>query len=106
MYKYFIVFSILIGCFILPTKSYAFDYKSYTKELHQIRSLTPANKTVTPVKNNRKQSKSSAIKEITKKLLEALDSDLVPAKLFNAKQTFSVYFKPAKITKLGIRYKF
>ncbi len=101
------IFIFLMMFVLIPVKSYSFDYKSYSKQMHQLRSLSPKSTlTAKSEKQTQKQRKSSALKNITNKLLEALDNDLVPAKLFNEKKTVSVYFKPAKISKLGLRYRF
>ncbi len=98
------IFVSIMMLIVIPSKSYSFDYKTYSKQMHQLRSLTP--KTTISPKSNQKQRKSSALKNVTKNLLEALDSDLVPAKLFNEHKRVSVYFKPAKISKIGLRYRF
>ncbi len=106
--KYFLPLCIMFGCFFVPTKSFSFDYKTYAKERHQLRSLTSAQTSTSIVGSSSvtKKSKSSIIKEFTSKLLEALDSDLVPAKLFETSKGFSIYLKPAKISKIGLKYKF
>ncbi len=106
--KYFLPLCILFGCFIVPAKSFSFDYKTYAKERHQLRSLTPPDTltTATESSSETKKSKSSIIKEFTSKLLEALDSDLVPVKIFKTSKGFSIYLKPAKISKIGFKYKF
>ena len=105
--KYFLPLCILFGCCVAPVKSFSFDYKTYAKERHQLRSVEPANGTLSSSKSTtRKKSKANVIKDITSKLLEALNSDLVPAKLFHASNGFSIYIKPAKISKIGFKYKF
>ncbi len=100
----FVYSCVLCGCFLFPSKSLAFDYKEYNKEHHQIRSLK-SQSTLTPTTQG-KEDKESAIKEFTHKVLEALNSDLVPVKMFDASNEWSLYFKPAKISKLGFKYKF
>ena len=102
--KYFFYSCLLCGCFLFPVKSLSFDYKQYNKDHRQLRS-TDSSGSLTPV-THEKEDKQSAIKEITKSLLEALNSDLVPAKMFNANNELSLYFKPAKISKVGFKYKF
>jgi hypothetical protein len=109
--KYFLMLCMIVGCWIIPGKAHAFDYKVYSKEMRQIRSVNSAattfkreNESSTGVKE--KKSKSKAFKVIVSKLLEALDSDMVPAKMFKANQQFSIYLKPARVTKFGIKYKF
>ena len=88
------------------TKVNAFDYKRYSLETKQIRSLTPVANDSKVVKKGTKNAKSSLGREVVQKLLEALDSDLVPAKMFRTQRTFSLYFKPAKVTKFGVKYRF
>ena len=101
----FLSISILCSCFLLTQKSYAFDYEKYNKEHRQLRSLTPVS-TATPSVKEKKEEKSHLMKELVSKVLEAMQSDAVPAKLFDTSTNVSIYFKPAKISKIGITYKF
>jgi hypothetical protein len=101
----FLSISILCSCFLLTQKSYAFDYEKYNKEHRQLRSLTPISSATASVKE-KKEEKSPVMKEFITKLLDAMQSDAVPAKLFDTNTNFSIYFKPAKISKIGITYKF
>jgi len=78
--------------------------------MRQVRSLTPSAGThgnvKTTARTEEKKSKTKIVKVIVEKLFEALDSDVIPAKMFRASNSVSFYFKPAKITKIGIKYKF
>jgi hypothetical protein len=97
---------ILCGCFFCTPKSFAFDYKSYYNAHKQLRSFEPAtdaNK-VSPL--NRKGKKEHLLSSFTKTVLEALDNERVPVKMFDTRSNFSFYFKPAKVTKVGFKYKF
>jgi len=96
---------VLCSCFFFTQKSYAFDYAKYKSEHRQLRSLTPSATTATPGKNVH-ESKSHPMKELLSKVLDAMQSDAVPAKLFDTSTNFSVYFKPAKISKIGVTYRF
>ncbi len=96
---------VLCGCFFFTQKSHAFDYQKYNRDHHKLHALTPNSTIATPSKNQ-EESKSHLIKELLGKVLDAMQSDAVPAKLFNTNTNFSVYFKPAKISKIGITYKF
>ncbi len=100
----FVYSCVLCGCFLLPSKSLAFDYKEYKKEHYQIRSID-SQTSLTP-NSQAKEEKQSTFKDFTHKVLEALNSDLVPVKMFDATNEWSLYFKPAKISKLGFKYKF
>ena len=108
--RYFLSVCMIFGCCIAPGKLHAFDYKTYSKEMRQVRSLTPSAATQGSVKATahpgEKKRKTKIVKVIVEKLFEALDSDVVPAKMFRASNSVSFYFKPAKITKIGIKYKF
>ena len=109
--RYFLSFCVLLGCCVAPGKVYAFDYKSYSKEMRQVRSLTPSSEVQGSVKETEgqaqgKKSKTKIVKVIVEKLFEALDSDAVPAKMFRASNSLSFYFKPAKVTKIGFKYRF
>lgn len=97
---------ILCGCFFCTPKSFAFDYKTYNKAHKQLRSLEPANSTIKNSHLNKRVKKEHLLSSVTKKLLEALDNDRVPVKIFDTSGNFSFYFKPAKITKVGFKYKF
>jgi hypothetical protein len=101
----FLSVSILCSCFLLTQKSYAFDYEKYNKEHRQLRSIAPVSSVTVPVKE-KKEEKAPVMKEFITKLLDAMQSDAVPAKLFDTNTNFSIYFKPAKISKIGITYKF
>ncbi len=96
---------VLCGCFFFTQKSHAFDYQKYNSDHHKLRALTPNNTIATPSKNQ-EESKSHLMKELLGKVLDAMQSDAVPAKLFDTSSNISVYFKPAKISKIGITYKF
>lgn len=96
---------ILCSCFCLTEKSYAFDYQKYDSNHHQLRTLTPVDPIATPSKNQN-ASKSHPMKELLAKVLHAMQSDAVPPKLFDTSSNFSIYFKPAKISKIGVTYKF
>ncbi len=96
---------ILCGCFFCSTKSYAFDYATYQKTHKQLRSLTPSESTASGSLPG-KAKKEHLFSTFTRKLLEALDSDRVPVKVFDTNGNLSFYFKPAKITKIGFKYKF
>ncbi len=96
---------VLCGCFFFTQKSHAFDYQRYTNDHHKLRALTPSDNITTPSKKQ-EESKSDTMKELLGKILDAMQSDAVPAKLFDTNTNFSIYFKPAKISKIGITYKF
>ncbi len=96
---------ILFGCCFFSQKSYAFDYNRYNKEHRQLRSLTAATPADAITKPS-KESKSKAFENFANRLLEAMQSDAVPARIFDTGTDISFYFKPAKVTKLGIKYKF
>ncbi len=96
---------VLCGCFFFTQKSHAFDYEKYNSDHHKLRSLTPHDNIASPSKNQ-EESKSHLMKELVSKVLDAMQSDAVPAKLFDTNTNFSIYFKPAKISKIGITYKF
>jgi len=109
--RYFLSFCVLLGCCVAPGKMYAFDYKSYNKEMRQVRSLTTVSEVqgsenATAGQSEGKKSKTKVVKVIVEKLFEALDSDAVPAKMFRASNSLSFYFKPAKVTKIGFKYRF
>ncbi len=96
---------ILFGCCFFSSKSYAFDYDKYNKDHKQLRAI----KSGTLVQGETKQSKmskSKAFERFASQVLEAMDNDAIPTKIFDTGTNISFYFKPAKITKLGIRYKF
>ena len=111
--RYILSFCVLFGCCLTPGKMYAFDYKSYSKEMRQVRSLTPTSELEGSVETTRgrthgKKSKSKIVKLLVKKLFKALNNDTIPAKTFHASKSkrFSFYFKPAKVTKIGFKYRF
>ena len=99
-----------LGCCGFADKIYAFDYQSYAKQTKKIRSVEKGGVKVVQGGDSstqrRSKGKESIAKVIIEKLLSSLDNDSVPAKMFKANRKFSIYFKPAKITKIGIRYKF
>jgi len=96
---------ILCGCFLFSHKAHAFDYGKYEKQHKQIRSIPPSQKGGTTSVHGTKES-SQAFQMFANRLLEAVQSDAAPAKLFDAGRNLSFYFKPAKITKIGFKYKF
>ncbi|HHD77344.1 MAG TPA: hypothetical protein ENK93_01050 [Campylobacteraceae bacterium] len=98
-------FCILFGCCFFSQKGYAFDYNKYDKTRKQMRALTPAAPSQGEIRPAA-SGKSGAFEKFANRLLEAMESDIIPAKIFDTGTGVSFYFKPAKITKLGIRYKF
>ena len=109
--RYLVSFCVFLGCCSVPCKMYAFDYKSYSKEMRQVRSLSPASDMQGDIetrgmRTHGKKSKAKIVKLLVKKLFKALDSDAVPAKTFHRSKKFSFYFKPAKVTKIGFKYRF
>ncbi len=104
--RYILSVSMVVGCWVMPGKVHAFDYKTYSKEVRQIRTLMPPESGEKPVVKGEKKSRSKAFKTVVNKLLEALDSDLVPARIFQTGDAFSLYFKLARVTKFGIKYRF
>jgi len=88
--------------FLFLHKLFAFDFESYHR---QQRSVPSMEQNVAHPATPQKHEKSS-VQRFVSHLLESFDNDIVPAKMFNTSETFSIYFKPAKVTKLGIRYKF
>lgn len=96
----------VLGCCFFPQKGFAFDFKKYEREQRQLRSLTPSNATSTSARTADPKKRSRAFALFADKLLEALQSDAVPTKIFDTGTNLSFYFKPAKVTKLGIQYKF
>ena len=96
---------LLCSCYLFAPKSFAFDYDKYKRDHKQLRSLTPAT-TADAQSTPSKRSKSKAMEKFAGILLEAMQSDTVPTKIFNTGSNISFYFKPAKITKVGITYKF
>ena len=109
--RYFMSLCVLFGCCMAPGKIYAFDYKSYSKEMRQVRSLTFTSDVQEDVERSvmrtqGKKSKAKIVKLLVKKLFKVLNNDTVPAKTFPASKSVSFYFKPAKITKIGFKYRF
>ena len=103
----FVSVCLLCGFCLVGQKSHAFDYGKYNKEHRQLRSLSSATTTTAvSASGTKNKEKSTVLKDFMQKVLTAMDSDTVPAKLFETNRNFSVYFKPAKISKLGITYKF
>ncbi len=96
---------LLCGSFLFTQKSYAFDYEKYNSERKQLRSLAPLTPSAASSHSNQEE-KSGIMKEFVTKLLDAMQSDAVPARLFDTNTDISIYFKPAKISKVGITYKF
>ena len=106
--KYLFPLCLFFSCFIAPSKSLCFDYKTYSKQIHNLRIITPSSKTITPVQtqNKIKKKRPNIVKEFATKLLNALNSDIVTAKLFETSSGLSIYIKPAKISKIGVKYRF
>lgn len=108
--RYFFALLIFLGCCGFGHKAYAFDYQSYAKQTKQIRSVEKGGGKVMQGGDTSTQRRGSGKESIAKviigKILSTLDSDTVPAKMFKANRKFSIYFKPAKVTKIGVRYKF
>ena len=96
---------ILCGCFLFSHKAHAFDYGKYDKQHKQIRSIPPSQNSGGAAVQG-KQENSHAFQMFANQLLEAMQNDAVPAKFFDAGSNLSFYFKPAKITKIGFKYKF
>lgn len=99
---------ILCSCFLFAQKSFAFDYQKYSKERKQIRSLTPTDRIAAeiPKSTPKKKRSDKAFAHFTQTLLEAMDTDIPLATLFDSGNGLSLYFKPSKVTKVGFRYKF
>jgi hypothetical protein len=98
---------IACGCFFFAQKGFAFDYKQYDNEHSRLRSVSsPLTQVIGSGETHESEEKSSGLKDFMEQVLTAMQSDAVPVKIFDATETFSVYFKPAKISKLGIKYKF
>jgi len=88
--------------FLFLHKLFAFDFESYH---HQQRSVPSVAQPVAQPAAAQKHEKSS-VQRFVSHLLESFGNDIVPVKMFDTSKKFSIYFKPAKVTKLGIRYKF
>ncbi len=99
---------ILCSCFLFAQKSFAFDYQKYSKERKQIRSLTPTDRIAAGIPETTPTKKRSdrAFSHFTQTLLEAIDTDIPLATLFDNGSDLPLYFKPAKVTRVGFRYKF
>ncbi len=100
---------IVCGCFLFAQKSFAFDYQEYSKESRQIRSLTPTDHISAKISEKStatKKRSDRAFSHFTQTLLEAMDTDIPLATLFDNGSDLSLYFKPAKVTRVGFRYKF
>ncbi len=100
------IFVVSMMCsFCFSHKAFAFDYDTYSKTHKQLRAINPDTTITTAVRNNKHQS-TNAFAVFTQQLLQAMQSDAVPVKVFDTGTNISLYFKPAKVTKIGIKYKF
>ncbi len=97
----------ICSCFFFAHKAFAFDYEQYKNEHSRLRSVTsPLTQVIASGETRESEEKSSGLKDFMEQVLTAMQSDAVPVKIFDATETFSIYFKPAKVSKLGIKYKF
>ncbi len=88
--------------FLFLHKLFAFDFESYHRQQRSIPSMAQHVAQPTTIQKREK----SSVQRFVSHLLESFDNDIVPVKMFDTSEKFSIYFKPAKISKLGIRYKF
>jgi|GEM_PF-2222719 len=98
---------IVCSCFFFAHKAFAFDYEKYKNEHSRLRNIpSPVTQINASDQTHESEEKSSGLKDFMEQVLTAMQSDAVPVKIFDATEKFSIYFKPAKISKLGIKYKF